>query len=265
MIQECIIIRTGADTSDVIVGHRLNDRPLSRAEADHLAHASASAAPSSASEPAKAPAPDNLAPEPVPPAPSPAPKPKPNARRACALTSTSMRRMARWSSSMPASWAWKGSCRSVAISRILPVDRPTGSQERRVPIPSVARLDFGRPPDDVPQHRWRQFVDDCKNFLSPSEKWGGCTRRPGRSTAIRFQIDAGGEQSRRETGDAVLEGHHRAAHCRCANRSPGRPQDASCAVTKPGRVAILVDAPDRMPILRHSVVRQAEDGRVARA
>jgi hypothetical protein len=79
MIQECIIIRTGADTSDVIVGHRLNDRPLSRAEADHLAHASASAAPSSASEPAKAPAPDNLAREPVAPAPSPAPKPKLNA------------------------------------------------------------------------------------------------------------------------------------------------------------------------------------------
>jgi hypothetical protein len=62
MIQECIIIRTGADTFDVIVGHRLNDRPLSRAEANHLAHAPAS---SSASEPAKAPAPDNPAPEPV--------------------------------------------------------------------------------------------------------------------------------------------------------------------------------------------------------
>jgi len=39
MIQECIIIRTGADSFDVIVGHRLNDRPLSRAEANHLAHA----------------------------------------------------------------------------------------------------------------------------------------------------------------------------------------------------------------------------------
>jgi hypothetical protein len=32
MIQECIIIRTSADTFDFIVGHRLNDRPLSRAE-----------------------------------------------------------------------------------------------------------------------------------------------------------------------------------------------------------------------------------------
>jgi hypothetical protein len=39
MIQECIIIRTGAATFDVIVGYRLNDRPLSRAEANHLAHA----------------------------------------------------------------------------------------------------------------------------------------------------------------------------------------------------------------------------------
>jgi hypothetical protein len=43
-------------------GTGLNDRPLSRAEADHLDHAPAS---SSASEPAKAPAPDNPAPEPV--------------------------------------------------------------------------------------------------------------------------------------------------------------------------------------------------------
>jgi hypothetical protein len=34
MTHEVIIIRTSADTFDVIVGHRLNDRPLSRAEAD---------------------------------------------------------------------------------------------------------------------------------------------------------------------------------------------------------------------------------------
>jgi hypothetical protein len=30
-----------------------------------------------------------------------------------------------------------------------------------------------------------------------------------------------GWQPSGETGDAVLEGHHMAAHCRCANRSPG--------------------------------------------
>jgi hypothetical protein len=39
MTHEVIVIRTSADTFDVIVGHRLNDRPLSRAEANHLAHA----------------------------------------------------------------------------------------------------------------------------------------------------------------------------------------------------------------------------------
>jgi hypothetical protein len=39
MTHEFIIIRTCADTFDVIVGHRLNDRPLSRAEADPVAAA----------------------------------------------------------------------------------------------------------------------------------------------------------------------------------------------------------------------------------
>jgi hypothetical protein len=50
------------------------------------------------------------------------------------------------------------------------------ARERRGPIPidwvrGVACLDSDRPPNDVPRHRWRQFVDDCKNFLSPSENW----------------------------------------------------------------------------------------------
>jgi hypothetical protein len=31
--------------------------------------------------------------------------------------------------------------------------------------------DPDRPPNTVPRHRWRQFVDDCKNFLSSSEDW----------------------------------------------------------------------------------------------
>jgi hypothetical protein len=47
----------------------------------------------------------------------------------------------------------------------------TGARERRGPIPidwvqGVACLHPDRPPNDVPRHRWRQFVDDCKNFLS---------------------------------------------------------------------------------------------------
>ena len=47
--------------------------------------------------------------------------------------------------------------------------------EPRVAIPidwvqGVACLDADRPPNDVPRHRWRQFVDDCKKFQSISEK-----------------------------------------------------------------------------------------------
>ena len=47
-------------------------------------------------------------------------------------------------------------------------------RENRAPIPidwveGVARLDPDRPFNDVPRHRWRQFVDDCKRFLSSSE------------------------------------------------------------------------------------------------
>src|ERR1700756_3697873 len=51
-----------------------------------------------------------------------------------------------------------------------------GAQERRVPIPidwveGVGSLDPGGPPNAAPRHRWCQFVQDCKNFLSPSENW----------------------------------------------------------------------------------------------
>ena len=50
------------------------------------------------------------------------------------------------------------------------------AQKRRGPIPidwvqGVAYLDPDRPPNDVPRHRWRQFVGDCKSFLSSPEKW----------------------------------------------------------------------------------------------
>jgi hypothetical protein len=50
------------------------------------------------------------------------------------------------------------------------------ARERRAAVPidwvqGVAYLDPDRPPNDVPRHRWRQFVDDCKDFLSSSEDW----------------------------------------------------------------------------------------------
>jgi hypothetical protein len=44
--------------------------------------------------------------------------------------------------------------------------------QHRLPIDwvdGIARLDANRPPDDVPRHRWRQFVDDCKSFLRSPE------------------------------------------------------------------------------------------------
>ena len=56
------------------------------------------------------------------------------------------------------------------------------TRERRAPIPidwvqGVACLDSDRPPNDVPRHRWRQFVGDCKNFLSSSENWANRSTR----------------------------------------------------------------------------------------
>jgi len=45
---------------------------------------------------------------------------------------------------------------------------------RRIPsdwIEGIACLNPDRPPSDVPRHRWRPFVDDCTNFLSPSERY----------------------------------------------------------------------------------------------
>jgi hypothetical protein len=58
------------------------------------------------------------------------------------------------------------------------------ARERRGAIPidwvrGVACLDPDRPPNDVPRHRWRQFVDDCKNFLSSPEKWAERAARLG--------------------------------------------------------------------------------------
>ena len=55
------------------------------------------------------------------------------------------------------------------------------AQERRGPIPidwvqGVAYLDPDRPPNDVPRHRWRQFVDDCKNFFAGKTFAAICSR-----------------------------------------------------------------------------------------
>jgi hypothetical protein len=56
--------------------------------------------------------------------------------------------------------------------------KPTQEPRENVAVPfqsigsrGVAYLDPNRPPNDVPRHRWRQFVGDCKNFLSSAENW----------------------------------------------------------------------------------------------
>ena len=69
-------------------------------------------------------------------------------------------------------WQWQLPRQSEGSTK---TDLPT-SRERRSAIPidwvqGVAYLDPDRPPNDVPRHRWRQFVDDCKSFLSSPEKW----------------------------------------------------------------------------------------------
>jgi len=53
------------------------------------------------------------------------------------------------------------------------VDLAGAASASRVPwdwIEGVASLDYHRSAD-LPPHRWRQFVDDCTRFLSPSENW----------------------------------------------------------------------------------------------
>jgi hypothetical protein len=49
---------------------------------------------------------------------------------------------------------------------------PPDVRARRIPsswIDGVERLQYHRPMTGVPQHRWRQFIDDCNNFLSSKQ------------------------------------------------------------------------------------------------
>jgi hypothetical protein len=46
-------------------------------------------------------------------------------------------------------------------------------------VEGVAHLDPDRPREDIPRHRWSQFVADCKNFLSAPENWAERAARLG--------------------------------------------------------------------------------------
>jgi len=69
-------------------------------------------------------------------------------------------------------WRWElPASRDEAVA-IPSISREPARTEGRVPIEwmkGVGRLDYYRPPADVPRHRWRQFVDDCNKFLSSSQ------------------------------------------------------------------------------------------------
>ena len=67
-------------------------------------------------------------------------------------------------------WTWALPC---GFEGTAPSSSPIGPEpsrpEPRVPadwIEGIARLQYHRPPCDVPLHRWRQIVDDCNAFLN---------------------------------------------------------------------------------------------------
>src|SRR4051794_37316746 len=70
-------------------------------------------------------------------------------------------------------WRWELPCDRDGASAASLITRAVRA-ERRVPVgwvEGVARLNYYRPPTDVPRHRWHQFVNDCHTFLNSSENW----------------------------------------------------------------------------------------------
>jgi hypothetical protein len=66
-------------------------------------------------------------------------------------------------------WFWRLEKRPAPLV----ADAPTGVAPRILSswIEGIARLDYHRPPADIPPHRWRQFLADCNNFLAAGEAW----------------------------------------------------------------------------------------------
>jgi hypothetical protein len=65
-------------------------------------------------------------------------------------------------------WAWELPPSSDAPARIAATTQERSAREPAMPrewVEGVARLEQDRPPADVPRHRWRQFVEDCRAFL----------------------------------------------------------------------------------------------------
>src|SRR5215472_14088012 len=81
-------------------------------------------------------------------------------------------------------WLWELPRENESSAKAAPEPAPVPEPAPAPRIPSewlegVARLNPDRPPSDVPRLRWRQFVNDCHNFLSPSEDWAARAARLG--------------------------------------------------------------------------------------
>jgi hypothetical protein len=65
-------------------------------------------------------------------------------------------------------WAWRLPPSSDAPAVIAATTQERSAPEPGIPrewVQGVARLEQDQPPADVPRHRWRQFVEDCRAFL----------------------------------------------------------------------------------------------------
>ena len=84
-------------------------------------------------------------------------------------------------------WLWELPRERDEVSAASTTTPQPDRTERRVPVEwveGVARLDYCRPPSDVPRHRWRQFVDDCTSFMN--SPWGERAAAMGWSATALF-------------------------------------------------------------------------------
>src|SRR5258708_21554688 len=116
-------------------------------------------------------------------------------------------------------WLWRLPRQSETSIKTEEGQGPRTAPERRLPIPidwaeGIASLEERQPPSDVPRHRWRQFVEDCRSFLGSSNNWAGraaqLTVRPSGLSTIQVVrasyglLTAAGSSSCIETGQLSM-------------------------------------------------------------
>jgi hypothetical protein len=87
-------------------------------------------------------------------------------------------------------WFWELPSNPDVASAPLPITRlPVVRTKPHVPtewVEGVARLPYQCPLAEVPPHRWRQFVQDCHNFLNSREGWAERAARLGWDAWVLF-------------------------------------------------------------------------------